>query len=101
MPQVLTQAMNGEVELHDYEAEIPTASTVLVRFLAAPINPLDVLVLSGSYPVKPTHKHKGLAVPGYDGIAEVVECGENVTDPVPGDMVVPSKFGVGKLNSEK
>ncbi|MCJ1466158.1 hypothetical protein MMC07_004777 [Pseudocyphellaria aurata] len=95
MAQSLTQSLTGGVELHEYDAGGVNPSTVLVKFLAAPINPLDLLVLAGTYPVKPTHHYQGQAIPGYDGIGEVVECGEGVTKVTPGDLVVPSKFGTG------
>ncbi|MCJ1264266.1 hypothetical protein MMC22_004137 [Lobaria immixta] len=95
MAQSLTQTPTGAVELHSHDVGAVNPSTVLVKFLAAPINPLDLLVLRGSYPVKPTHQYQGKAIPGYDGIGEVVECGEGVTQFIPGDLVVPSKFGAG------
>lgn len=95
MAQSLTQTPTGGVQLHNYDTGAVNPSTVLVKFLAAPINPLDLLVLAGTYPVKPAHQYQGQAIPGYDGIGEVVECGEGVTKVVPGDLVVPSKFGTG------
>lgn len=75
MAQSLTQTPTGAVELHSHDVGAVTPSTVLVKFLAAPINPLDLLVLRGT---------------GYDGIGEVVECGEGVTQFIPGDLVVLS-----------
>lgn len=96
MAQTLTKTSIGGVELHSYDTGAVKPSTVLVKFLAAPINPLDLLVLAGTYPVKPTHHYQGQAIPGYDGIGEVVECGEGVTKFNPGDLVVPSRFGLGK-----
>lgn len=90
MAQSLTQTPTGAVELHSHDVGAVTPSTVLVKFLAAPINPLDLLVLRGTYPVKPTHQYQGKAIPGYDGIGEVVECGEGVTQFIPGDLVVLS-----------
>ena len=95
MAQSLTQTLTGGVELHSYDTGAVNPSTVLVKFLASPINPLDLLVLAGTYPVKPAHLFHGQAIPGYDGIGEVIECGEGVTNLIPGDIVVPSKFGAG------
>ena len=68
---------------------------VLVRFLAAPINPLDLLVLADTYPTKPKYEHNGNKILGYDGVGEVLDCGETVEGLQPGDVVVPSKFGIG------
>jgi len=70
-------------------------STVLIRFLPACVNPLDLLVLAGSYPIKPAHEYRAHGILGYDGIVDVVKCSEEVTELKPGDVVVPSKFGVG------
>lgn len=95
MAQALTRTPTGEAQLQCYEIEAVKPSTVLVRFLAAPVNPLDLLVLAGSYPVKPAHEYRAHGILGYDGIAEVVKCSEEVTELKPGDVVVPSKFGVG------
>ena len=98
MAQALSRTLTGEIELHSYDLESLDVCTVLVKLLAAPINPLDLLVLAGSYPVKPIYKNEERGIPGYDGIAEVLECGEGVTAFSPGDLVIPSKFGVGMLS---
>lgn len=95
MAQALTRTLTGEVQLRRYEIEALKPSTVLVRFLVALVNPLDLLVLVGSYPVKPAHEYRAYGILAYDGIAEVVKCGEEVIELQPGDVVVPSKFGVG------
>lgn len=96
--QLLTKALTGSapsVNFHLQELNAPLSNEVLVRFLACPINPLDVLVLRNSYPVKPTHQHLREDIVGYDGLAEVVTCGADVLSLQPGDLVVPSRFGVG------
>ncbi|TDL26479.1 NAD(P)-binding protein [Rickenella mellea] len=66
---------------------------VLLKTLAAPINPIDLIVLKGGYPVKPKSTIDGASVPGYDGILEVVES----ADPAfaPGDVVMPKEHGFG------
>ena len=76
---------------------VVNTSTVLVKFVAALINLLDVLVLAGNYPVKPACQYQDQAIPGYDGIGEVIECGEGVTNFSPGDTIIPSKFGACKI----
>jgi len=74
---------------------IPKSNEVFVRFLAAPINPLDILVLENAYPVKPQHSYLQQPIPGYDGVAKVISCGTNVSGLSPGDLVIPRKFGAG------
>ncbi|KAF4237417.1 hypothetical protein CNMCM8980_005505 [Aspergillus fumigatiaffinis] len=66
---------------------------VVVEFLAAPINPLDFLVLHGKYPVKPQN-HIAIAdgeqrpIPGSDGAARIVKTGSAVTLFHVGDTVI-------------
>ena len=45
--QSLTQTPTGEVKFHKYDTGAVEPSTVLVKLLAAPINPLDRAWLSG------------------------------------------------------
>ncbi|PVH90126.1 GroES-like protein [Periconia macrospinosa] len=66
---------------------------VFVQFLAVPINPLDLLVLHGQYPVKPqSHVSIGASgsypVPGSDGVARVLQMGSAVPDLQIGDEVI-------------
>lgn len=99
MAQILTKASASQAPTLNFhvqeELPRPKATEVLVKFLAAPINPLDILVLNASYPVKPSHKHSGEAIPGYDGVGEILRCGADVRSLLPGDLVVPSQFGIG------
>jgi len=98
MAQLLTIASGSQapaVNFHVQEIPSPKANEVLVKLLAAPINPLDIIVLQGLYPVKPEHKHSGEPILGYDGVGEILTCGAAVTNLAPGDLVVPSKFGTG------
>ncbi|EAW17189.1 MDR family NADPH-dependent oxidoreductase [Aspergillus fischeri NRRL 181] len=65
----------------------------VVDFLAAPINPLDFLVLHGKYPVKPQN-HIAVAdgehrpIPGSDGAARIIKTGSAVTQFHVGDTVI-------------
>lgn len=102
MAQVLTRALKQQnsseppsLKFHVFEPAPPGPTDVLLKFIAAPINPLDVLVLADLYPVKPQHHHAGEAIPGYDGAAEVIGCGTDVDQVACGDLVIPSKFGIG------
>lgn len=62
----------GEVlELTAFEPEAPGTGEVLVRLLAAPINPADLNTIEGTYGVKPALP----AVPGIEGCGVVVASG--------------------------
>lgn len=102
MAQLLTKAVDSQtpaVSFHSTDTLSPKANEVLVKFLAAPINPLDILVLADLYPVKPDHEHSGEPILGYDGVGEIISCGSDVQTLVPGDFVVPRKFGTGTWRS--
>lgn len=77
---------------------------VLVEFLAAPINPQDLLVLEGLYPVRPAHHHNGQPIPGYDGVCSVLRVAEGAAPDTPmqlqvGDHAVPRRHGLGTWRS--
>jgi NADPH:quinone reductase-like Zn-dependent oxidoreductase len=62
----------------------------LVRVLAAPINPADLNVIEGKYPIRPALP----GVPGVEGAAEVLEIGDEVRGLEPGARVLlPHDFG--------
>lgn len=97
MAQLLVQTPARDLQLQQTELGDIKSAEVLVRFMAASINPLDLLVMAGTYPVKPKYEYEGNSVLGYDGIGEVLQCGAGVRDLQPGDIVVPSMFGIGML----
>ncbi|KAL5617650.1 hypothetical protein FOBRF1_006398 [Fusarium oxysporum] len=77
---------------------------ILVSFLFSPINPQDLLVLAGRYPVKPLHTLDNQPVLGYDGVACVEAVGP-LTNPEsthirPGDLIVPRRHGLGTWRSQ-
>jgi len=82
-PQRIAQL--GTIDLPD-----PAAGEVRVRVKFSPINPADINVLEGKYPVRP-----GLpGTPGIEGAGVVEECGASVTGFTPGDAVLlPHRFG--------
>jgi len=120
--QVLSREGTPTIEIHrTADLPVPGPNQVLIGFLASPIHPLDLLVLAGKYPVKPKFRHvndegddEG-AIPGYDGIAQVLSVGppptlsspsttgttsgSSGTELVPGDFVIPSIFGLGTWRS--
>lgn len=72
---------------------------VLVKFLAVPVNHLDLLVVADKYPVKPKNHIHGEAIAGYDGIGRIVQCGDQVSTLKPGDLVIPNELGLGTWRS--
>lgn len=83
---------------HSYRLPALTSNTVHVKFLASPINPADVNMIQGAYPIKPTFQQLGgekLAVGGNEGVAEVIAVGDGVESLKVGDQVVMAKTGYG------
>ena len=66
---------------------------VRLKTLAAPVNPLDLLVLEGAYPVKPKNHWSGEAIPGYDGVFQVLD--SKAPSLTQGDLVIPRQHGFG------
>lgn len=73
------------------------ADSVRVQFLAAPINPQDLMVIAGRYPVKPVYSESstGQQIPGNDGVARVEAAGPAAKHLSPGDLVIPKRHGLG------
>ncbi|KAF6827742.1 hypothetical protein CMUS01_08871 [Colletotrichum musicola] len=88
---------------NDAGLSLPVGS-ILVSFLVSPINPQDLLVIAGRYPVKPSYDHDDEAVLGYDGVARVEAVGSESTSSSeralsPGDLVIPRRHGLGTWRS--
>eukprot|EP01124_Arcella_intermedia_P004307 TRINITY_DN1242_c0_g1_i1.p1 TRINITY_DN1242_c0_g1~~TRINITY_DN1242_c0_g1_i1.p1 ORF type:complete len:366 (-),score=59.73 TRINITY_DN1242_c0_g1_i1:58-1155(-) len=64
---------------------------VLLKMIYAPINPVDLDTISGSYPHVPTLPGIG----GNEGVAKVLQVGPKTTKVKVGDLVLPSAFGFG------
>ena len=60
---------------------------VLARYILSPVNPADVNVLQGSYPIRPSLPATG----GGEGVAEILSVGGEVRDLSPGDWVLPAR----------
>ena len=104
MPQALTFASTSPrasevIHLRDYEVPESGDNEITVKFLAVPINPLDLLVLAGKYPVQPRYTVDGEKIAGFDGVGRVEKCGSNVKDPQPGDWVIARGLGLGTWRS--
>ncbi|XP_036406491.1 enoyl-[acyl-carrier-protein] reductase, mitochondrial [Megalops cyprinoides] len=69
---------------------------VRLKMLAAPVNPADINMLQGTYPILPPFP----AVGGNEGVGEVVEVGSEVTCFSPGDWVIPVDAGFGTWRTE-
>ena len=63
-----------------------------MKFLGSPVNPSDLNQIEGNYALKPTGFP---AVGGNEGVARVEEVGQKVESVKPGDLVLPSKPGLG------
>ncbi|EFA09077.1 enoyl-[acyl-carrier-protein] reductase, mitochondrial [Tribolium castaneum] len=69
----------------------PKDDEVVIKMLAAPVNPADINTIQGKYPSRPPLP----AVPGNEGVGEVVSVGQGVNDLKEGDRVVPLVNALG------
>ncbi|KAL8687235.1 MAG: hypothetical protein Q9224_005211 [Gallowayella concinna] len=88
-------AATYELYLQKHDVPEPGENQVLVEMLAAPINPLDVLVLQDKYPVKPQNHQQDRPIPGYDGVGKVIACGDKVDGLHEGDRIIIKHHGLG------
>ncbi|XP_069178266.1 enoyl-[acyl-carrier-protein] reductase, mitochondrial-like [Procambarus clarkii] len=59
---------------------------VLIRMIAAPVNPADINTIQGVYAVKPRLP----SVPGNEGVGEILDVGKNIGNELqPGDRIIP------------
>ena len=72
------------IEAVDFEPPTLQSGQVLIQVLAAPINPSDVLTLTGAYGKLPPLP----AVGGNEGVGKVVKLGPDVTAPAVGQTVL-------------
>ncbi|XP_056300130.1 enoyl-[acyl-carrier-protein] reductase, mitochondrial isoform X1 [Pseudoliparis swirei] len=79
------------LQLEDVELPPIGATDVLVKMLAAPINPSDINMIQGTYAILPDLP----AVGGNEGVAQIVEVGGQVTSLKAGDWVIPKDAGLG------
>jgi len=70
----------------------PVSKTgVVLKMLYAPINPADINIISGTYPIRPNLP----AVGGSEGLGQVIDVGERASKFKIGDLVLPAKPGFG------
>lgn len=72
------------IEAVEFELPAVAAGQALVKVLAAPINPSDVLTLTGEYGMLPPLP----AIGGNEGVGEVLEVAADVTGLKPGQTVL-------------
>ncbi|XP_023256865.1 enoyl-[acyl-carrier-protein] reductase, mitochondrial [Seriola lalandi dorsalis] len=84
------------VQLEDVDLPPIGAKDVLVKMLAAPINPSDINMIQGTYAILPDLP----AVGGNEGVAQVVEVGSLVNSLKTGDWVIPKDAGLGTWRTE-
>ncbi|KAF7708704.1 hypothetical protein HF521_017761 [Silurus meridionalis] len=79
------------VQLETLQLPALEAKSVLVKMLAAPINPSDINMIQGSYAILPDLP----AVGGNEGVGQVLEVGSQVHMVKVGDWVIPRDAGLG------
>ncbi|XP_010729915.3 enoyl-[acyl-carrier-protein] reductase, mitochondrial [Larimichthys crocea] len=84
------------VQLENIDLPTVGAKDVLVKMLAAPINPSDINMIQGTYAILPDLP----AVGGNEGVAQVVEVGSQVKSLKTGDWVIPKDAGLGTWRTE-
>ena len=95
----------ARLHTHSISPSIPSSS-VLVRSLAAPINPADINTVQGTYGVKPPFTSligtpEPSALPGNEGVFEVLSVGDPSSPFKKGDWAIPaaSSFGTWRTHA--
>ena len=84
------------LELRHAPAQSPAAGEVAVQLLHAPVNPQDLLIIAGKYPIRPRfHTPDGGSIAGYDGVGRIEAVGSGVAGLKLGDLVIPTAQGLG------
>ncbi|MSP83910.1 MAG: hypothetical protein EXQ94_13625 [Alphaproteobacteria bacterium] len=73
------------LRLAEVPVPAPGPGQVAIRMLLRPVNPADLLFVSGRYGGKPAYP----AMPGMEGMGRVLAAGAGVSGFAPGDRVVP------------
>lgn len=87
----LTQPMSSSFRLEKQVLPPISKNQVLVKMLMAPINPSDINMIEGTYPILPTLP----AVGGNEGLGQIVQVGADVKGIKVNDFVLPAKPGLG------
>lgn len=73
------------LKIEDKSIHLPQSNEILVRMLARPINPSDLIPIRGSY----SHRISLPTIPGYEGVGIVEEVGPSVSSNLIGKRVLP------------
>ncbi|XP_028985479.1 enoyl-[acyl-carrier-protein] reductase, mitochondrial [Betta splendens] len=84
------------VQLEDVALPSLGSKGVLVKMLAAPVNPSDINMIQGTYAILPDLP----AVGGNEGVGQVVQVGSQVKSLKTGDWVIPRDAGLGTWRTE-
>lgn len=84
------------IQLENIDLPPVGAKDVLVKVLAAPINPSDINMIQGTYAILPDLP----AIGGNEGVAQVIEVGSLVESLKAGDWVIPRDAGLGTWKTE-
>lgn len=92
----LEYSENGDPEkvvvMRETTLPAPTGNQVLMKMLAAPVNPADINTIQGVYAVQPTLP----SIPGNEGVGEVLAVGDKCGGILqPGDWVIPRVNALG------
>ncbi|XP_040546107.1 enoyl-[acyl-carrier-protein] reductase, mitochondrial isoform X1 [Gallus gallus] len=94
-PRGLLYERHGEpadvLQLKELELPALGHSDVLIKMLAAPINPADINMIQGTYALLAPLP----AVAGSEGVGRVLEVGPGVVALSPGDCIIPADAGLG------
>lgn len=82
----------------EFSIDRPASGQVLTKLLASPVNPADINMIQGVYPVRP---QSFPAVGGNESVSEVVEVAEGVHSLKVGDWVLPAQSGSGTWQTFK
>ena len=94
MKALIAPAADAAFEVHELPRPVPGEGQVLVRIVAAGVNPLDTKIRAG----KAAHARQALpAVLGIDLAGTVMSVGSGVTAFKPGDEVFGMAGGIGGL----
>lgn len=99
MKLLANQLLPARLHTHSISPSIPQSS-VLVRSLAAPINPADINTIQGTYGSKPAFTSligtaEPSVTPGNEGVFEVISVGGPSGELKKGDWVIPAVSQIG------
>jgi len=83
MQAAVVTEFGSELQIKDVQRPTPGPGEALVRLITSGVCHTDLHAAEGDWPVKPTPPF----VPGHEGVGEVVELGEGVTDVAVGYLV--------------